>query len=70
MIVHVTENTQIALLPQYVEPEELIDVPVPDREGRRRILEIHAKGMPLGGDVDPGALAEATEAVEQPEAAS
>ena len=29
-----------------------IVIPIPDRNGRREILEIHTRGMPLGGDVD------------------
>jgi transitional endoplasmic reticulum ATPase len=37
--------------------DELIYVPVPDEAGRRRILGIHTKGMPLAGDVDLDALA-------------
>ena len=41
--------------------DELIYVPVPDNEGRRTILRIHTEKMPLGGDVDLGALAERTE---------
>jgi len=40
--------------------DELIYVPVPDAEGRRRILAIHAKGMPLADDVDLDSLAERT----------
>jgi transitional endoplasmic reticulum ATPase len=38
--------------------DELIYVPVPDAPGRRRILGIHTKGMPLAEDVDLDALAE------------
>jgi len=37
--------------------DELIYVPVPDETGRRHILGIHTKGMPLGPDVDLDALA-------------
>jgi transitional endoplasmic reticulum ATPase len=29
-----------------------IVIPIPDRNGRREILEIHTRGMPLGDDVD------------------
>jgi cell division protease FtsH len=32
----------------------------PDRRGREAILKIHTRGMPLGRDVDLGALAQAT----------
>jgi transitional endoplasmic reticulum ATPase len=41
--------------------DELVYVGPPDRNGRRRILDIHAKGMPLAGDVDLDALADRTE---------
>jgi len=54
--------------PTLVEPallrpgrfDELIYVPVPDRDGRRHILGIHAKGMPLSPDVDLDDIAERT----------
>jgi transitional endoplasmic reticulum ATPase len=38
--------------------DELIYVPVPDSAGRRHILAIHTKGMPLAKDVDLDSLAE------------
>jgi transitional endoplasmic reticulum ATPase len=41
--------------------DELVYVPVPDAPGRRRILGIHTKGMPLAGDVDLDSLAERSE---------
>lgn len=41
--------------------DELIYVPVPDREGRRHILSIHTAAMPLASDVDLDALAARTE---------
>ncbi|WP_181687150.1 AAA family ATPase [Halorhabdus salina] len=34
-----------------------IEIGVPDQTGRREILEVHTRGMPLGGDVDLDALA-------------
>jgi transitional endoplasmic reticulum ATPase len=37
--------------------DELIYVPVPDQEGRRRILSIHTAKMPLADDVDLDSLA-------------
>ena len=40
--------------------DELIYVPVPEREGRLRILKIHTADMPLADDVDLGSLAERT----------
>jgi transitional endoplasmic reticulum ATPase len=41
--------------------DELIYVPVPNEEGRRHILGIHTKGMPIAADVDLDALAARTE---------
>ncbi|MCF8036096.1 MAG: CDC48 family AAA ATPase [Desulfobacteraceae bacterium] len=37
-----------------------ISIPIPDRNGRREILEIHSRGMPLAEDVDMDFLAEIT----------
>lgn len=37
-----------------------IEVGVPDRDGRRAILDIHTRGMPLSDDVDLDALADRT----------
>jgi len=42
--------------------DRLIEVPKPDVEGRKRILEIHASELNLGEDVDFDALAETLEA--------
>ena len=41
--------------------DELIYVPVPDAKGRRHILGIHTKTMPLGPDVDLDTIAERTD---------
>jgi transitional endoplasmic reticulum ATPase len=41
--------------------DELVYVGPPDRNGRRQILAIHAKSMPLASDVDLDALADRTE---------
>jgi len=41
--------------------DELLYVPVPDREGRRRILSIHVGKMPVASDVDLDDLAARTE---------
>jgi transitional endoplasmic reticulum ATPase len=41
--------------------DELIYVPVPDEAGRRHILGIHTKGMPLAEDVDLDELARRSE---------
>jgi len=40
--------------------DELIYVPVPDAQGRRHILGIHTKSMPLGPDVELDLVAERT----------
>ena len=37
-----------------------IEIGVPDREGRKEILEIHTRGMPLADDVDLDELADLT----------
>jgi transitional endoplasmic reticulum ATPase len=37
-----------------------ISIPIPDRNGRQEILEIHSRGMPLAQDVDMPRLAEIT----------
>jgi len=34
-----------------------ISIPIPDQHGRREIIEIHSRGMPLAEDVDVGQLA-------------
>ncbi|MBA2920685.1 CDC48 family AAA ATPase [Sphingomonas sp. MAH-20] len=41
--------------------DELIYVSVPDQAGRRRILEVHTKKMPLASDVDLGSIAARTD---------
>lgn len=37
-----------------------IEIPIPDRQGRRQILEIHSRGMPLTASVDLDQLAAIT----------
>jgi transitional endoplasmic reticulum ATPase len=37
-----------------------IEIGIPDRNGRREILDIHTRGMPLAADVNPDDLAAAT----------
>jgi transitional endoplasmic reticulum ATPase len=37
-----------------------IEIGIPDRNGRREILDIHTRGMPLAADVNPDHLAAAT----------
>jgi len=41
--------------------DELVYVGTPDTEGRKHILEIHARDMPLAKDVDLGAIADQAE---------
>ena len=38
----------------------VLELPLPDRDERRRILEIHTEGLPLDNDVNLAELAEAT----------
>ncbi|MFX1739907.1 CDC48 family AAA ATPase [Paraburkholderia sp. A1RI_3L] len=38
--------------------DEIIDVPLPDIEGRRAIFAVHMRGKPIGGDVEPERLAQ------------
>ncbi|HSJ07200.1 MAG TPA: CDC48 family AAA ATPase [Longimicrobiales bacterium] len=41
--------------------DDLVYVPVPEKEGRLHILRIHSRGMPLTDDVDLNDIAERTE---------
>lgn len=41
--------------------DRLIEVPLPDEEGRKEILKIHTKDMSLADDVDISSLAKMTE---------
>jgi transitional endoplasmic reticulum ATPase len=57
-------NRPLLIDPALLRPgrfDELIYVPVPDEDGRRRILGIHTERMPLGPDVNLDALARETE---------
>jgi len=38
-----------------------LSIPVPDRQARRKIFEVHTKNMPLASDVDMGHLVDNTE---------
>jgi transitional endoplasmic reticulum ATPase len=56
-------NRPTLLDPALLRPgrfDELIYVPVPELEGRRQILKIHTRDMPLAADVDLEKLAERT----------
>lgn len=57
-------NRPTLLDPALLRPgrfDEIIYVPVPDREGRRHILGIHTSKMPLADDVDLDSLADRTQ---------
>jgi transitional endoplasmic reticulum ATPase len=41
--------------------DEMVYIPVPDREGRRKILGIHTKEMPVADDVDLDTIADRTQ---------
>ncbi|MDI9633090.1 MAG: proteasome-activating nucleotidase [Methanolinea sp.] len=41
--------------------DRIIEIPLPDDEGRMEILKIHTRRMALGGDVDLAAIVEMTE---------
>ncbi|MDP1761469.1 MAG: AAA family ATPase, partial [Deltaproteobacteria bacterium] len=63
VIVIAATNIPNALDPALRRPgrfDREIAIPIPDRYGRRDILEIHSRGMPLAEDVDMGHLAEIT----------
>ena len=55
VIVLAATNLPNALDPALRRPgrfDREITIPIPDQRGRREILEIHSRGMPLAGDVD------------------
>ena len=55
MVVLAATNRRDALDPALLRPgrlEEHVEVPDPDREARTEILAVHARGKPLGADVD------------------
>ena len=64
VVVIATTNRPDLIDPALVRPGRLdrhIHVPVPDEEGRRKILEVHTKDKPLAEDVDLDDLARETE---------
>lgn len=64
VVVMAATNRPNLLDPALLRPgrfDELVYVPVPDAKGRRKILAIHTKNMPLADDVDLDHLAEQTE---------
>ncbi len=63
VIVIAATNRPNALDPALRRPgrfDREIEVPLPDKQGRLEILQIHTRGMPLAEDVDLGKLAEIT----------
>jgi transitional endoplasmic reticulum ATPase len=64
VVVIAASNRPALLDPALLRPgrfDELIYVPVPERDGRAHILRIHTERMPLGDDVDTDALADRTD---------
>ncbi|MEM1055331.1 MAG: CDC48 family AAA ATPase [Bacteroidota bacterium] len=64
VVVMAATNRPTLLDPALLRPgrfDEIVYVPVPDEEGRRVILGIQTKKMPLASDVDLDALARKTE---------
>jgi len=60
LIVLAATNRREALDSALLRPgrlEEHVEVPAPDRDGRRKILEVHAGDKPIGDDVDLDELA-------------
>lgn len=63
VIVIAATNIPNALDPALRRPgrfDREIAIPIPDRNGRLQILEIHSRGMPLASDVDMNHVAEIT----------
>src|SRR3954468_2512259 len=64
VVVMAATNRPNLLDPALLRPgrfDELVYVSVPDAQGRRHILGIHTKGMPLASDVDLDSIAERTD---------
>ncbi len=64
LIVLAATNRREAIDPALLRPGRLeahVEVPLPDLDARREILAVHAKGKPLGTDVDLDALAVETD---------
>src|SRR5690606_8603633 len=64
VVVIAASNRPALLDPALLRPgrfDDLIYVPVPERDGRLHILKIHTRNMPLGGDVDLDSIAARTD---------
>ncbi len=63
VIVIAATNLPNALDPALRRPgrfDREISIPIPDRDGRREIIDIHTAGMPLNADVELNVLADVT----------
>jgi cell division protease FtsH len=63
VVVLAATNRQDVLDPALLRPgrfDRRVSVQAPDRDGRRKILEVHTRSLPLAEDVDLGALAAST----------
>jgi transitional endoplasmic reticulum ATPase len=61
LVVLAATNRRDAIDPALLRPGRLeshVEIPEPDEEGRRKILQVHAGDKPLANDVDLDALAE------------
>ncbi|WP_418281400.1 AAA family ATPase [Halorubrum sp. DTA98] len=73
LIVLAATNRRGALDPALLRPGRLethIEVPEPDRDARRKILDVHTRGKPVVDGVDLGRLADETEGYSGAEIAS
>jgi transitional endoplasmic reticulum ATPase len=64
VVVIAASNRPALIDPALLRPgrfDDLIYVPVPERDGRRHILGIHTRDMPLADDVDLDGIADRTE---------
>jgi transitional endoplasmic reticulum ATPase len=64
VVVIAASNRPALLDPALLRPgrfDDLVYVPVPERDGRLHILKIHSKGMPLADDVDLDTIADRTD---------
>ena len=73
LVVLAATNRRDALDPALLRPGRLethVEVPEPDREARRKILEVHTRGKPLTDEVDLERVADETEGYSGAEIAS
>jgi transitional endoplasmic reticulum ATPase len=73
LVVLAATNRRDALDPALLRPGRLethVEVPEPDREARRKILDVHTRGKPLTDDVDLERVADETEGYSGAEIAS